>query len=151
MIDGSFDIRDSFRILYVALYGAETRPVAWAWLKTNFAKVAEKSRSDETCGLIESLGNTLWDTVDREELRTFLEPRVKPIDGGSTALARTLETFDVKLSRGRGGTSRPASSSCDRGDASAQDPLAKRRDQTYPAPRRSHRLPSRSTNTATRP
>jgi aminopeptidase N len=101
VVDGPFDIRDSLRILYVALYGAETRPVAWAWLKANFAKVAEMSRSDETCGLIESLGNTLWDTVDREDLRTFLEPRVKPIDGAPIALARALETFDVKLGRGR--------------------------------------------------
>jgi len=100
LLDGSFDIRESRTILYGALGSPETRPIAWAWLKAHYDQVAPRFRSDEMCGFIGFLGEVLWDTVKREDLEGFLQPRVKAFDGGPLALTRALETFDVQQARG---------------------------------------------------
>jgi aminopeptidase N len=99
MLTGPFDFRESRYILYAALSDQTTKPLAWSWLKAHFADVAPKFRSDEMCGLITHLGGSLWGTVSREDLAGFFQPRVQSIDAAPIALARALETFDVRLAR----------------------------------------------------
>ncbi len=93
------DLRESIGILYCALGGLETKLPAWRWLKSHFDTLALRLRDDEKSWLVQSLGYSLHDCVQREDLESFCRPRVGQFDRGSIALTRALETFVVQAGR----------------------------------------------------
>ncbi|MCP3104633.1 M1 family metallopeptidase [Myxococcus sp. K15C18031901] len=88
---GEFEMRDSRPLLVSALLAPETRRAAWTFYREHFDAFAQKVRSDELGWLIQMTGS-LCDDQGRQELESFLGPRVARLEGAPRAYVRALES-----------------------------------------------------------
>jgi alanyl aminopeptidase len=91
-LDPAFDGRESIAILYVALADRRTRDTAWEFFRSNFDALFARL-PNEARPTVPRVGAHFCDVARREQVRTFLEPRMKDVEGAERPLAQTLETI----------------------------------------------------------
>ncbi len=101
LLRDEFDIRESVSILWGLTAHRDTQDVAWSFVREHFDRLAAKSRSDETSGLVGAIVSRFCDEGRRQEAAGFFESRAARIDGATLALANALETVDSCIAEER--------------------------------------------------
>jgi ERAP1-like protein len=94
-LDGTFSPRDSMGLMYGSLSRRETRPVAYAFVKENFDKLAGSMSPMEAAQVLFNAPTFFCDKASRDEAAAFFTPRASRVDGGPLVLARALERSDL--------------------------------------------------------
>ena len=94
-LSSEFDARETVAILREEAMSRETRPVAWAFLKTNFDALAARLPR-ESPARFPSLASGFSDAASREDVEAFFKDRAPKYMGGPRVLAQTLEQIQLR-------------------------------------------------------
>ncbi|HXU71222.1 MAG TPA: M1 family metallopeptidase [Polyangia bacterium] len=89
-----FDPRESMDILYGLSGQAETRQLAWDFLKTNF-ETLEKRLSAEQMAYAPYLGITFCDEAHQKDMEAFFKDRSPKLPGGPRIFAQAIERSEL--------------------------------------------------------
>ncbi len=90
-----FDARETVSILREESMSRETRPVAWAFLKTNFDTLAARLPR-ESPARFPSLASGFSDAASRADVEAFFRDKAPKYLGGPRILAQTLEQIQLR-------------------------------------------------------
>ena len=93
-LNPAFDLRDSIRILYIALFQHETRDVAFAFIQAHLDELLAHMRSDEAAGALAGIVEAQCDPERRKAAADLVTPRAAKFDGAQNAVAQALEQAD---------------------------------------------------------
>ena len=94
-LSSEFEARESFSILWVEGASRETLSPAWAFLQTNFDRLAERL-SPEAPAQFPWLVSRFSDAVHRTEVEAFFKDKAPKYAGGPRILAQALEVIQLR-------------------------------------------------------
>jgi len=90
-----FDARESIVILREVVSNRETRPEAWAFLKTNFDQLTSRLPR-ESPARFPGLASGFSDAEHRADVQAFFKDKAPKYMGGSRYLAQALEQIQLR-------------------------------------------------------
>ena len=94
-LSSDFDAREAIEILWQEAMNRETLPVAWAFLKANFDRVAERLPR-ESLAWFPWLTTRFCDDARRAEVEAFFRDKAARYPGGPRVLAQALEVIQLR-------------------------------------------------------
>jgi aminopeptidase N len=94
-LSSEFDARETVGILREAAMNRETRPEAWAFLKTNFDRLAARLPR-ESPARFPALASGFSDAAHRADVEAFFKDKTPQYMGGPRVLAQTLEQIQLR-------------------------------------------------------
>jgi alanyl aminopeptidase len=89
-----FEPRESIQVLWGATGAPETRPLAYAFVKTNFDTLVQRLPRD-SAARFPYFGSALCDDAQRADVEAFFKERSPRFTGGPRSLAQALETMQL--------------------------------------------------------
>jgi alanyl aminopeptidase len=94
-VSTEFDARETIGILREEATNRETRPEAWAFLKTNFERIAARLPR-ESPARFPALASGFSDAEKRADVEAFFKDRAPKYMGGPRYLAQSLEQIQLR-------------------------------------------------------
>ena len=94
-LSSDFDAREAIEILWQEAVNRETLPVAWAFLKANFDRLAERLPR-ESLAWFPWLTTRFCDDARRAEVEAFFRDKAARYPGGPRFLAQALEVIQLR-------------------------------------------------------
>jgi aminopeptidase N len=87
----TFDVRDTFGILFAQFDDRAAREPAWTFVKSAFDSVSQRLRSDEVLFRFFALTTSFCDEAHKRDVESFFSARASRFDGGTRAAANAVE------------------------------------------------------------